>query len=104
MKNPTQESNEGKLNFLSALLHESTQPSSSVGPFYFSIEVIRFGVQLMILKREPAESNLKDHVARLTKDEGLQPDTIVVGIYNGKSRNSKPVASYRLDYKSKSKA
>ncbi len=101
MKTQIQQSNEEKLNFLSALLNESNQPSSSVGPFYYSIEVTRFGVKLTILKREPAGTNLKEHIARLTKDEGLQPDSIVIGLYTGKSRNSKPVASYTLDFKVK---
>lgn len=101
MKTQIQESNEGKLNFLSALLNESNQPSSSVGPFYYSVAVMRFGVQLTILKREPAGTNLKDHIERLTEDEGLKPDSIVIGLYTGKSRNSKPIASYTLDFKVK---
>lgn len=93
-------SNKNKLNFLLAVLDASTKHLSNTKPLYYSMYVVRFGTQVLVLNREPATTDITEHLNNFSSDKRFCPDLIIVELYTGKSRNvTKPMGIYTFEYK-----
>lgn len=95
-------SNKSKLNFLLAVLDSSIRNLNHTKPLFYSIYVVRFGTQVLVLNREPAATDITEQLNRFSTDKHFDPDLIIVELYTGKSRNvTKPMGIYTFEYKSK---
>lgn len=93
-------SNKNKLNFLLAVLDASKKHLSNTKPLYYSMYVVRFGTQVLVLNREPATTDITEHLNNFSSDKRFCPDLIIVELYTGKSRNvTKPMGIYTFEYK-----
>lgn len=93
-------SNKNKLNFLLAVLDASMKNLVNTKPLYYSMYVVRFGTQVLVLNREPASTDITKQLDHFSKDKNFDPDLIIVELYTGKSRNvTKPMGIYTFEYK-----
>lgn len=93
-------SNKSKLNFLLAVLDASLKNLSHTKPLYYSMYLVRFGAQVLVLNREPATTDITEQINKFSSDKRFDPDLIIVELYTGKSRNvTKPMSIYTFEYK-----
>jgi hypothetical protein len=95
-----QQSNEEKLAYLMLVLNENAQSNKKILALYYTISIIRFGGKLAVASREPSSKDINEQIKKYSS-ENFKPDYLVVELFSSKSRNVKPLAIFKFDYKNR---
>lgn len=97
------ENNQEKMDFLLMVLNENKKHNKKDHVLYYSIYIIRYGVKVPVMHREPTSTDIREQIVNYSTQEAFKPDFIIVDLFTGKSRNTnKAIASFKFDYRSKS--